>query len=83
MDLQEQLAVKQAITMAGQVVLVHQATVAINKNGKPYTLEKGQLVEISEIPLAFDSQGHVQINIIDKVHKKHMFITLPDYIRNI
>ena len=83
MDIQEQLAVKQAITMAGQVVQIRQATVAINKNGRPCNLDKGRLVEMSEVPLAFDSQGHVQINVIDKVRKKQMFITLSDYIRNI
>ena len=82
MDVQQQVVVKQIISMAGQAVPVKSDTIAIDRNHKPYYLGQGKQVKISENPLLFDTKGNAHIIVIDE-SDHDIFIKLSDYILDI
>ena len=82
MGLREQLAVKQLVLMAGEMVLVHHDTVAMTRRKTPVCLKKNQRVRISDDPLAFDPQGRIQVNLLGERGRK-LSVSLSDFSRGI
>jgi hypothetical protein len=82
MGRREQVAARQVISRAGQVVTVRQDTVATGKKSIPCYLKKGRQVKISTNPLRIDPAGDVQVNVLD-LSDKYLTIKLSDYIRDI
>jgi hypothetical protein len=83
MGRREQVAARQVISRAGQVVTVRRDTVATGKKSRPCYLKEGSQVKISTTsPLRIDPAGDVQVNVLDQ-SDKDLTIKLSDYIRDI
>jgi hypothetical protein len=83
MGRREQVAARQVISRAGQVVTVRQDTVATGKKSRPCYLKKGSQMKISTTsPLRIDPAGDAQVNVLDQSNK-YLTIKLSDYIRDI
>ena len=82
MDIREQAAVKQVLSMAGRVITVRRDTVAINRKLKLCLLQEGDQIRISKNPILFDEERNIYVALLDSNYND-LALKLADYLTDI